>query len=129
MGDALFKPRLEVERALLKDKFPGFRFQLERGNILASGLISTSYGNKYFVQIEVSEEKYPYVIPSVLLPHTPPPSSCPHRFNDGSLCVMRPEQWTTVLSLAFMVTRAAVWVNKFDSWKRHGKWPGKEQSH
>jgi hypothetical protein len=32
-------------------------------------------------------------------------------------------------SLAYMVSKAAIWVNKYDVWQRTKKWPGKEQAH
>ncbi len=129
MGNDLSRPRMAVEKEKLVAQFPGFRFYASNGRVSSiQGVLSTSYGNAYNVKIEISPG-YPYELPTVWLPNVTVDSECPHRFSGGSLCVMRSDQWSTTFSLAFMVAKTALWLNKYDSWQRGGKrqWPGKDQ--
>ena len=130
-GADLSRPRMAVEREKMARSFSGFQFYGSASRVTSvQGHLSTSYGGTYYVKVEVGDS-YPYGRPNVFLPSANIASGTPHRFNDGSICVMRQDQWSSTLSLAFMVTKAAVWVNKYDSWIRNGKgrWPGKGQSH
>ena len=54
---------------------------------------------------------------------------CPHKFNDGTICVMREEQWRGQFTVALVVLKTAVWLNKYELWKREAAWPGLGQSH
>jgi hypothetical protein len=131
MGGELSRPRMTVEREKVDLHFSGFNFYGSGGAITSvQGYLSTSYNNLYYVKIEIPSG-YPYVLPKIFLPRETIDSSCPHRYADGSLCVMRSDQWTSTFSLAFMIAKAAIWINKYDSWKRNGKrrWPGKGQTH
>jgi ubiquitin-protein ligase len=130
-GEDLSRPRWAVEREKMKAKFPGFSFFASDGKVSSvQGYLSTSYGNTYYVKVEVSSG-YPYDLPRVNLPYETLDPKCPHRFTSGAVCIMKSDQWTSSFSLAFVVAKAAIWLNKYDSWKRNGKvrWPGKEQPH
>jgi hypothetical protein len=53
----------------------------------------------------------------------------PHVYVGGSLCLMRARQWTPGLTIAFLVAKTALWLNKYEVWQRTGSWPGVEQGH
>ena len=129
LGEDLSRPREVVERERLQWAFFGFSLRNEGGLLIARGLFSTKFGNKYLARIEAPERRYPYEIPDVWLPNVKLPLTCPHKFADGSLCVLKPAHWKTLYSFAFMAARTAVWLDKYDSWRRTGIWPGKEPHH
>ena len=120
-----------VEREKLASHFPGFSFYSQGDRVSSvQGRLRTSYGNYYYVRVGVPPN-YPYAMPEIELPQDTIDPSCPHQFTGGRICVMRSAQWSSTLSLAFMVAKVAVWLNKYDSWKRNGRraWPGKGQEH
>jgi hypothetical protein len=130
-GSDLSRPRMVVEKEKLNQLFPGFEFYGSNGQVTSvMGWLNTSYGNRYLVRV-VLDASYPYSLPRVELPVTTLEAGTPHRYGGGSICIMRSDQWSTTLSLAFVVAKAAIWLNKYDSWVRNGKgrWPGKGQSH
>jgi hypothetical protein len=128
-GLDLSRPRWVVEKEKLNAKFPGFTFYGSNGEISSvTGYLHTNYGNSYYVKISISSS-YPYDLPKVSLPYTIIESSCPHHFTNDNICLMKLEQWNTTFSLAFLVTKVALWLNKYDYWKRHNRWPGNQQAH
>jgi hypothetical protein len=130
-GIDLSRSRWTVEHEKLARFFPSIQLYGVDGRVTsAQGYLSTSYGSSYYVNIEIGQ-RYPYVLPRVCLPYTTVDSACPHRYSDGSICVMKSEQWSSSLSLAFLVAKTAVWLNKYDNWLRTGRtrWPGKGQPH
>ena len=126
----LSRPRWTVEQEKIRRKFPGFKFHSKEGARITSveGTLLTSYGNSYYVRISIPEN-YPYQIPSVSLPKHTLESYCPHKFTNETICLMKSEQWSTAYSIAFVISKVAVWLNKYDYWKRNGSWPGKAQAH
>lgn len=129
-GD-LARPRFVVEREKMDEHFPSFDFY-GRGNTVTSvqGNLSTSYGHSYYVKVNIGS-RYPYELPTVSLPYDSLRSGCPHTYKNDNLCIMRSGQWSTTMSLAFVVAKTAIWLNKYDSWLRNGcrSWPGKGQRH
>ncbi|MEG3925398.1 MULTISPECIES: hypothetical protein [unclassified Microcoleus] len=130
LGNDLSRDRMAVESEKIKRYYPQFAFKASKGSIKAvEGYLKTADENYYLVSIEISLE-YPYKMPSIKLLERTIEPDCPHRYPmSGNLCVMKPEQWTSNYSLAYMVSKAAIWVNKYDVWQRTKKWPGKEQAH
>ncbi len=131
MGSDLSRSRWPVEREKLKSQFPEFKFYALDGQVSSvRGNLTTNYGNTYFVSIKIPEG-YPYVLPDIELPYHSIASGCPHIYTGDRICVMRSVQWSSSLSLAFLVAKAAIWLNKYDLWENKGKrrWPGKGQSH
>ena len=129
LGSDLRRPRMEVEREKLADRFPAFEFVRHGDRVSAvRGPLATSYGGRYVVSVAIPE-RYPYEMPAVFLPEHEIDPAVHHRYREGDLCLMKPEQWSRNLSLAYLVARAAVWLNKYDAWQRQGKqrWPGNEQ--
>ncbi len=131
MGSDLSRPRWAVEREKLRSQFPGFNFYTRDGRVSSvRGKLITNYGNTYSVRIEIPE-RYPYQLPDIRLPYHSIAQGCPHQYTGDRICVMRSAQWSTSLSVAFLVAKAAIWLNKYDLWRDKGKrrWPGKGQSH
>lgn len=129
VGADLNKPRMVVENEKVKKYFSGFNFCGKNSEITSvQGYLMTADGNSYLTKIEISSN-YPYEMPSVFLPQTVVSSNCPHRYTNGSLCIMRSEDWTSIYSIAFVIAKSAIWLNKYDIWKRKGTWMGKEQKH
>jgi len=128
MGSDLSRPRMAVESEKVKQFFPLFGFYGSGSNVNAvEGTLKPKF-NSYYVRVELSSS-YPYSMPSIWLPHTTIPSNCPHQYKDGNICVMKPEQWSSTYSLAFMIAKTALWINKFEFWESNGYWPGREQQH
>lgn len=131
MGDDLRRPRWTVEREKISKQFPGFSFYSRDGRVSSiQGYLSTNRGNDYYIKIIISSD-YPYALPEIELLHHNIDPECPHQFSGNKICVMRSAQWSSSLSLAFLVAKAAIWLNKYDVWRYKGKvrWPGKGQSH
>ncbi len=124
----LLRPRNAVEKEKIDNMFPQFSFFMHNGNLGVKGRLKTSYGNHYTIRIETSGN-YPYHLPNVELVDTAIESDCPHRYMDNLICVLKADQWTSTFSLAFLVAKAALWLNKYDYWQRNGEWPGNEQAH
>jgi hypothetical protein len=94
----------------------------------AEGLLTTQYGNSYRIRIELNS--YPYSLPKVRPKDWTIHPSSPHKFSDGSICIMRSEQWRKNFTVALVVAKTAVWLGKYEIWKRNGHyWPGLGQSH
>ena len=130
-GTDFNRDRMAVEQEKLQAHFPGFNLYRSAGRITsAQGRLSTNHGNSYDVRIGIPQ-KFPYELPEVRLPNTAIDASCPHRFQSGNICVMKVQQWSKTLSLAFLVAKTAIWLNKYDHWIATGKrrWPGREQQH
>lgn len=129
MGSDFSRPRMVVEKEKINSQFPGFKFYGYGDKVTSvQGYLRTNFGNSYHIIIEIPDT-YPYTRPDVMLPYMTIDSSCPHKYSDNEICVMKSEQWTTAFSLAFVIAKTAIWLNKYDTWKRNGKrrWPGRDQ--
>jgi len=50
--------------------------------------------------------------------------SAPHQFNDGSMCVMRSDQWRRHFTIALIIAKAAIWLVNMRSGNETGIfWP------
>jgi hypothetical protein len=109
--------------------FPSFSFVGYGSQITgAKGTLDTQYNNTYAIRIEIPN--YPYSLPKVWLRDLKPHPDAPHKFNDGSLCIMRSSQWRTHFTVALVVAKTSIWLGKYELWKRNGHhWPGLEQRH
>lgn len=127
MGPDLSRPRFTVEREKMEDHFPDFSFYSSGGRVTSvKGYLRTNYSNSYYARVEVPDS-YPHSIPKVWILTGYINANSPHVYKGGNICVMKSEQWSSVYSLAFMVARTAVWLNKYDIWSQTGRWPGKDQ--
>ena len=94
----------------------------------AEGALDTQYGNTYGIRIELFN--YPHALPKVYPKGWTIQPEVAHRFTDGSICIMRSDQWRKHFSVALVVAKTAIWLNKYEIWKRNGhRWPGLEQKH
>jgi len=131
LGAAELLNRWPYEQQKLR-LFPAFAFLAKDGAVVAAeGALETQYGNRYALRIELNN--YPFSLPKI----KPKPGSgwaihpsAPHQFSDGSMCVMRSDQWKRHFTVALLVAKAAVWLGKYEIWKRNGHyWPGLGQKH
>ncbi|MFH1743076.1 MAG: hypothetical protein ABIH23_29065 [bacterium] len=128
-GDDLVRPRMTVEKEKLKQRFPGFEFYAKGGEVIAiKGWLNTNYGWRYKVRIDIPSD-YPYSMPDISIVSQTIDSDCSHAYSDRDICVMKSDQWSSSLSLSFIVAKTALWLNKYDVWRRNGKkrWPGTDQ--
>ncbi|MBK8945344.1 MAG: hypothetical protein IPM32_08755 [Ignavibacteriae bacterium] len=128
IGSDFLEPRIIAEKRKLKMFFPQFEFYgIDKKITSVRGLLTTNLNNSYNVRISVTDS-YPYEIPIIELIDFEIDEECPHKYYAGNLCIMRPDHWSSVYSLAYVVARTAVWLNKYDIWRRNGKeeWPGKD---
>jgi hypothetical protein len=110
--------------------FPAFRFLAGGGGtiVAAEGALDTQNNNTYGLRIELSN--YPFSLPKIKAIGWSIHPSSPHQFIDGSMCVMRSEQWRRHFTVALVVAKAAIWLGKYEIWKRNGNyWPGLGQRH
>lgn len=128
-GSEWYRDRWAVEQEKLRNRFPAFSFYRSGGRITsAQGIFETSYGGSYHVKVEIPSS-YPYTIPKIWLPYNTIDRKCGHVYSDGSVCTLRSSQWSKTMTVAVILVKTAVWLNKYDSWVRNGKrrWPGKDQ--
>jgi hypothetical protein len=94
----------------------------------AEGALDTQYGNTYAVRVNLTN--YPQALPTVHPRGWTIHPEVTHKFSDGSLCIMRSDQWRRHFTIALVVAKTAIWLNKYEIWKRNDhKWPGLEQRH
>ena len=120
--------RWYYERECLR-RFPAFALVASNGQLTAAvGAIDTQNGNTYGIRIVL--ESYPYALPKIFPRGWTPHPSVLHIYLDGSLCIMRSDQWRRHFTVALVVAKAAIWLGKYEIWKRNGHaWPGLGQAH
>jgi ubiquitin-protein ligase len=125
--DGNMSRRLHNEQRALAENFRQFSFrQNSKGELYVSGGLRTNKGRVYQIRIEIPPN-YPHSIPYVFPIGWE--ANCPHAYKAGNLCIMRPDQWRPIFSLAFVVAKVALWLNKYDVYRAKGYWPGNEQQH
>lgn len=109
--------------------FPTFAFLGTHGQTTAAeGALDTQYNNTYGIRIVL--ENYPHALPKVFPKGWTVHPEVKHKFADGSLCIMRSDQWRRYFTVALIVAKTAIWLNKYELWKRNGqRWPGLQQKH
>jgi len=109
--------------------FPTFKLLGVGGNVVAAeGFLKTQVGNTYGLRIEL--KNFPYQRPDIFPKGWTPHVYAPHRFNNGSLCIMRADQWRKHFTIALVIQKAAVWLAKYEIWQGNNHdWPGLEQRH
>src|SRR5258708_3464224 len=102
--------------------FPAFALLSANGRITAAeGALDTQYANTYGVRIVL--DGYPYALPKVFPRGWAVNPGAPHTFTDGSMCIMRSDQWRSNFKGALVVSKTAVWVNKYERLKGKGHVP------
>ncbi len=109
--------------------FPSFVLLGSNGQVTgAEGTLDTQCNNTYAIRISL--DNYPYGLPRVFPKGWTIYPGAPHSYTDGSLCIMRADQWRQYFSVALVVAKTAIWLNKYELWKRNGhRWPGLGQKH
>jgi hypothetical protein len=120
--------RWSIEQEKLR-KFPAFKLLGTAGKVTsAEGALDTQFANTYGLRIEL--KNFPYDMPRIFPKDWTLHPFVPHTYSDGSLCIMKPSQWMRHYSVAMVVAKAAIWLGKYELWKRNGHvWPGLEQRH
>jgi hypothetical protein len=122
--------RLTEEARILALHFPGFFLDASpRAGAwaIAQGTLRTFTGSEYGIWITLPEG-YPHGFPKVH-PYGWTPAKNPHMYADGTLCVMHPRQWSSFFSVAAVVAKVAIWLNKYEIWVEEQVWPGPQQPH
>jgi hypothetical protein len=111
------------------DFFPSVRFVGAGGKITAAvGTLDTHSGNTYGIRVDLTN--FPYSLASVFPRDWQVHPEAPHKYRNGSLCIMRNDQWRFHFTVALVLAKTAIWLGKYEIWKRNGHaWPGLEQSH
>jgi hypothetical protein len=109
--------------------FPSFALLGTNAQITAAeGAIESQNNNTYRLRIVLMN--YPYALPKVYPVGWTIHPAAPHKFADGSICIMRSDQWRQQFTVALVVAKAAIWLGKYEIWKRNGHtWPGLGQHH
>lgn len=115
------RPRWRVEYEKVQKYCPQFSFKAQNGVITSVEGDFRIHGQRYGIRI-VIPSSYPYNIPKIY-PRGWKPSGAPHRYGDDDLCVMRPSDWSRQLSIAWLIKKTAIWINKWLVWKRTKSWP------
>ena len=109
--------------------FPAFALLSRNGQIAsAEGAVDTQNGNTYGIRIVL--ERYPDALPKIIPIGWTPYPGVDHIYSDDSLCIMRSSQWRRYFTVALVVAKTAIWLGKYEIWKRNGHvWPGLGQAH
>lgn len=120
--------RWHFEREKLRF-FPSFVLLGANGQVTgAEGALDSQYNNSYGIRIAL--DNYPFALPKVFPKSWVVHPDVRHKYPDGSMCIMRADQWRKHFTVALVVAKTAIWLNKYELWKRNGhRWPGLEQRH
>jgi hypothetical protein len=89
--------RWYYEREKLR-RFPSFVLLGVNGQVTgADGALDTQYNNTYGIRITL--DNYPHALPKVFPKGWSIYPAVPHRYMDGSLCIMRADQWRNISPL------------------------------
>ncbi len=98
------------------------------GGVLVKTAMQTSAANTYIATIEFPN--YPSQMPRVTVNKPGLLPNSPHRYVDGRLCYLHPSMWNPgVHDLTFVLGRLAKWLNKYEVWRRTGRWSGASVAH
>jgi hypothetical protein len=97
------------------------------GGVFVKAALQTSVGNPYIASIQFAG--YPSQMPKVFI-IKPALQTPPHSYNGGHICYLHPNYWNPGWhDLTFVLQRAAKWLNKYEVWRRTGRWPGAAIAH
>lgn len=119
--------RFAEERRILGSYFGGFTLRETSGDIsgVATGRLKTFTEQSYALRVELPQN-YPDSIPRII-PDGWTPQHNPHIYTDDTICVMKSSQWQPFMSVAFLVAKSAIWLNKYEIYLDRAIWPGAEQ--
>jgi len=117
--------RYAEERRILAEHFPGFSQTGPQQAGVAAGRLTTFANQSYMLRIVLPAD-YPNTLPAIV-PDGWKPMKNPHIYTNGNMCVMKPNQWHAFMSIAFLVAKSALWLNKYEIFVDRAIWPGAEQ--
>jgi len=121
--------RVEVEKRLMKRRFPQFVLKLDRKNRALSfvGNLRTNLGNIYTIKLTYPSEYLRNPEISVFFLNQPQDLKIPHLYSDKRMCLFESvsDFASNRTTIATYVARAGIWLNAFDIWHKTGNWPGK----
>jgi hypothetical protein len=122
-------PRIRNEVAVATMTFPNVELHANgSGGVFVKALFQTSAGGVYFTEIQFAN--YPSEMPKVFVKKPDLGLHAAHRYNVGNICYLHPNYWNPGRHhLTFVLGRAAKWLNKYEVYRRTGKWPGAEILH
>lgn len=99
------------------------------GTVYAKTALQTGPGRQYVLSIRFPDN-YPNEMPRVYI-DAPTITHAPHRYQGGHICYLHPSMWNPgAHNLAFVIWRAAKWLNKYEVWGSNGGyWPGAQIKH
>lgn len=117
--------RINTEIEAARGYFPWLEsWPTESGSPQVRCALQTFPGQIYLLQIKFPNT-YPNSAPSVFVRQPGIAGDAPHRYRAGNLCYIHPTMWNPGRhDLAFVVSRSAKWLGKYEVWRRTGAWPG-----
>ena len=99
----------------------------DAGEVFVKSVLQTSAGTTYIASILFPN--YPNRMPKVFITK-PDLQPSPHKYDDGTICYLHPNMWNPGRhDLTFVLGHAAKWLNKYEVWRRTGRWPGASLKH
>jgi len=121
--------RWAIEQQKLRTFFPSFQLVGNGSTVTAAiGTIETHTNNSYSMRIQL--DSFPFALPKVFARDWEIHPYAPHKFGRDRICIMRENQWRQNFTIALVVAKTAIWLGKYEVWKRNGNvWPGLGQAH
>ena len=124
-------PELFLEGALLRKHYPDGTTKLKTGTLQWTGELQPSkISNLYLVGLRYAPPKHPHVIvrrPELV---TDADGHLPHTYQDGSLCLYKPDQWTHGDRMATTILPwTCEWLLHYEFWRATGEWCGSGGDH
>jgi hypothetical protein len=125
--------RQAIEEELIDDCFDSIGIgKDEHGRIIAlsgSVVCASSEVRDFLISVP---KGYPYKPPEALAvgwPITGWTQEIRHSYNEKKMCLFHPNSWSSRRTLAYVVTKTYVWIQKYDIYRSTGSWPGLGQAH
>ncbi len=117
--------RWYVEQEKIKHFFPTFHLLGGRSGVSrCKGTLTNNWDNTFVVDLTELED-YPYTQPIVFVEGIQP---TPHMYRTGNICYMNPNAWHPErCTLAFVISKVAIYLNKYEVYLRNGSWPGVQE--
>ena len=123
-----FPERTETEIAKMQ-RFSNSVLSVDGDSLIWHFETTTNFGNTYLQSI-VAGSGFPFKQPKtyVLEPKINPKLKI-HMYDSGELCLFRPEEYHSNLSILELRNKAAAWCFAYDTYLSTDEWGGAEVSH
>jgi hypothetical protein len=120
--------RAETEIAKMQ-RFSNSVFTVDGDSLVWHFNTTTNFGNTYLQSI-VTDSGFPFKQPKtyVLEPQIKP-SDTIHMYGGGELCLFRPEEYHSNLSILDLRNKSCAWCFAYDTYINTGEWGGAEAPH